>query len=107
MMDKIGKIAVVVGIVIAIVAGFFNFTQPWFGWLLAVLGLVVGFMNVTGTESKTFLLAGIGLLMVGSSVDNVPVIGEMLTSFLGYIIAFMAPAILIVSLKSLFDTVKD
>ena len=106
-MDNIGKIAVVVGTMIAIAAGFFGFTQPWFGWLLAVLGLVVGFMNVTGVESKTFLLAGIGLLMVSSSVDNVPVIGEMLTSFLGYVIAFMAPAILIVALKSLFDTVKD
>ncbi len=106
-MDKIGKIAVVVGILIAIVAGIFSYSPPWFGWLLAVLGLIVGFMNVSGTESKTFLLAGIGLLMVSSSVDSVPVIGERLTSFLGYIIAFMAPAILIVALKSLFETVKD
>lgn len=107
LMNKLGKIAVVVGTLIAIAAGFFGFTQPWFGWLLALLGVVVGLMNVTGTESRTFLLAGVGLLMVGSSVDNVPVIGEMLTSFLGYIIAFMAPAILVVALKSLFETVRD
>lgn len=106
-MDKLGKIAVVVGTLIAIIAGFFGFTQPWFGWLLAVLGIIVGFMNVTTGETTKFMIAGIGLLMVGSAVDNVPVIGEMLTSFLGYIIAFIAPAILVVALKSLFETAKD
>jgi len=106
-MEKLGKFAVIAGIVIAIAAGVFNFTQPWFGWALAVLGLIVGFMNVSGGESRTFLVAGIALLMVGSSVAEVPVIGEAMTSFLGYITAFMAPAVLIVALKSLFDTVKD
>lgn len=106
-MDKLGKFAVIAGIVIAVAAGIFEFTQPWFGWALAVLGLIVGFMNVSGGESRTFLVAGIALLMVGSSVAAVPVIGEKLTSFLGYITAFMAPAVLVVALKSLFDTVKD
>ncbi len=106
-MDKIGKIAVVAGTLLAIAAGFFGLTQPWFGWLLALLGVIVGFMNITSGETSKFLLAGIGLLMVGSAVDNVPVIGEMLTSFLGYVIAFIAPAILVVALKSLFETARD
>lgn len=106
-MDKLGKFAVLAGIVIAVAAGIFEFTQPWFGWALAVLGLVVGFMNVSGGESRTFLVAGIALLMVGSSVAAVPVIGMKMTAFLGYITAFMAPAVLVVALKSLFDTVKD
>lgn len=106
-MEKLGKFAVIAGIVIAVAAGIFGYEQPWFGWALAVLGLVVGFMNVSGGESRTFLVAGIALLMVGSSVAEVPLVGEKMTALLGYITAFMAPAVLIVALKSLFDTVKD
>ncbi|HSG00543.1 MAG TPA: hypothetical protein VLA20_05395, partial [Vicinamibacterales bacterium] len=75
-MHRIGTIAVVAGLLIAVVAGFFEFTQPWFGWLLAVLGMIVGLLNVNGIESQRFLLAGISLLMVGYAMDNVPVIGE-------------------------------
>ena len=49
-----GKCAFVVGLVIA-VAGGLGFEQAWFGWVLAVLGLIVGFLNINDKESQTFL----------------------------------------------------
>ena len=55
-MALVGKCAFVVGLVIA-VAGGLGFEQAWFGWVLAVLGLIVGFLNVNDKESQTFLLA--------------------------------------------------
>ena len=61
-MAQMGKWAFIVGFVICVVAGLL-IAEPWMYWVLAVLGLIVGFMNITGEETKTFLLAAIGLML--------------------------------------------
>jgi hypothetical protein len=76
-------------------------------WVLAVLGLVVGFMNITGEETKTFLLAAIGLMLSASSIMGIPLIGVAVTAVLANVVAFMAAAVLVVALKSLFEVAKD
>jgi hypothetical protein len=72
-----------------------------------VLGLVVGFMNITGEETKTFLLAAIGLMLSASSIMGIPLIGVAVTAVLANVVAFMAAAVLVVALKSLFEVAKD
>ena len=66
-MGQMGKWALIVGFVICVVAGLL-IAESWMYWVLAVLGLIVGFMNITGEETKTFLLAAIGLMLSASSV---------------------------------------
>ena len=66
-MGDLGKWAFIVGFVICVVAGVLV-AAPWMYWVLAVLGLVVGFMNITGEETRTFLLAAIALVLSASSV---------------------------------------
>jgi hypothetical protein len=105
-MDQLGKWAFIVGIVICVVAGLVV-AEPWMFWVLAVLGLVVGFMNITGEETKTFLLAAIGLMLSASSIMGIPLIGVAVTAVLANVVAFMAAAVLIVALKSLFEVAKD
>ena len=79
----------------------------WVAWVLAILGLIVGFLNVTGEETRTFLLAAIGLILAATSVQTIPFIGEVLTRIVSNLAVFMAPAVLVVALKSLFETAKD
>lgn len=105
-MDQLGKWAFIVGIVICVVAGLVV-AEPWMFWVLAVLGLVVGFMNITGEETKTFLLAAIGLMLSASSIMGIPLIGVAVTAVLANVVAFMAAAVLVVALKSLFEVAKD
>ncbi len=104
-MDQIGKYAFIAGVVLAVVAGFIG--QAWVWWVLAVLGLVVGILNVTGDETRGFLLAAIGLILSASSIQQLPAIGETLTTILSNIVVFIGPAVLVVALKSLFETAKD
>ena len=104
--DQLGKWAFIVGIVICVVAGLVV-AEAWMFWVLAVLGLVVGFMNITGEETKTFLLAAIGLMLSASSIMGIPLIGVAVTAVLANVVAFMAAAVLIVALKSLFEVAKD
>jgi len=56
-MEAIGKWAFIAGLVIAVLAAFVDFS--WVPWVLAILGLIVGFMNVSDDETQSFLIAAI------------------------------------------------
>jgi len=103
-MEAIGKWAFIIGLVIAVLAAFIDFS--WVPWVLAILGLIVGFMNVGEGETQQFLLAAIGLLLSATAVQSVPFVGETGTAILGNVSAFISAAILIVALRSLFATAR-
>ena len=105
-MGQLGKWAFIGGIVLAVVAAFVSQTT-WIYWVLAVLGLVVGFLNVTAEETKGFLLSAVALILSASAVQGIPLVGEMVTAVMGNLVAFMSAAVLVVALKSLFETAKD
>ncbi len=105
-MGQLGKWAFIGGIVLAVVAAFVSQTT-WIYWVLAVLGLVVGFLNVTADETKGFLLSAVALILSASAVQGIPLVGEMVTAIMGNLVAFMSAAVLIVALKSLFESAKD
>jgi hypothetical protein len=71
-----------------------------------VLGLIVGFLNVTGKETTMFLLAGVSLVIVtefgGSRIADVSVIGPSLVGVFGAIMTFVVPSVIIVALKAVW-----
>ena len=105
-MAQMGKWAFIVGLVISVVATFLP-PAAWMFVVLAILGLVVGVMNITGEETKTFLLAAIGLIMSATSLMVLEGIGETVTEICTNFAIFISPAVLVVSLKSLFEVAKD
>lgn len=105
-MAQVGKWAFIVGLVIAVAAGL-GFDQSWVGWVLAVLGLIVGFLNVGDKETHGFLLAAIALIVAANAVGGLPYIGGYATNIIAYLIAFLSAAVLVVALKSLFALTKD
>jgi hypothetical protein len=105
-MEKVGKWAFIAGLVLAVVAGL-GFQATWMAWVLVVLGLVVGFLNVTAQESRGFLLAAIGLMLSATAVQTIPFVGGIVTRIVSNVIVFVAPAVLVVALKALFETAKD
>jgi len=105
-MALVGKWAFIIGLVIAVLGGF-GLEDAWFGWLMAVLGLIVGFLNIQEEETQRFLLAAIGLLISATAINMIPWIGDVGTRILGNLSVFIAAAILIVSLRSLFSTMRS
>lgn len=105
-MQQIGKWAFIVGLVIAVLAGI-GLDQTWFTWVLALLGLIVGILNVTSGETQGFLLAAIALMLSANAVQEIPFVGAQLTQILSNVVAFMAAAVLVVALRALFETVRD
>ncbi|HSF79749.1 MAG TPA: hypothetical protein VLA49_00855 [Anaerolineales bacterium] len=97
----IGKWAFIVGLVIAVLAGLF-FQPTWAIWILAVLGVIVGFLNVTAEDTQGFLLAAIALTLTATALNTVPVLGTAFSLVLPFVVAFVAGATIVVALKELF-----
>ncbi|MBW2964617.1 hypothetical protein KY363_04100 [Candidatus Woesearchaeota archaeon] len=106
MHHKIGHFAFVGGILIAIIAGLLQTTSTFFAFSILLLGVVVGFLNISAKEVTPFLVAAVALLVAGSAdfqMLNVLFnpLGTVLTSLFSFIKLFVAPAALVVSLKSI------
>ncbi len=110
---KIGSWAFILGVIIAIVAGVLQpgGANPTLTSLLIVLGLIVGFLNVTGKETTQFLLATVSLVIVssfgGQVMGQVVQVGTYISGVLGAIMTFVVPATIIVALKAIYALASD
>ena len=113
-LEEIGTWAFILGVVVAVLAGAaVSFTTvngtviAYVVGALVVLGLIVGFLNITDKETNKFLIAAVSLVIVsglGSSLlSQVQIIGAALGNILGNILTFVVPAVVVVALKSIHD----
>lgn len=107
-MEKIGSYSFIAGVVLSILIGFVALSVAKTVLLvLVVLGLIVGFLNITEKESTPFLVAAIALMAAGSAqLSLIPRVGEPLSKIIGAITIFVAPAAIIVALKAIKDMAK-
>ena len=102
-MESIGHWVFLLGVFIAIVAGFLAGANSTIVWVLALLGLIVGLLNLKTPDIHGFLLAVLVLIVSAGSLNVLPVIGSVLGTILQYIVIFVAPAALIVALKAVYN----
>lgn len=104
---KIGEWAFLGGVLLAVVLGLFPgiITEGMAALVLVILGLLVGFLNIAEKEVQQFIIASIALLLPGTITGLValPYIGTYVVSILGNIAAFVAPAVVIVALKAIWE----
>ena len=104
MLSLIGRWALIIGIVVAILAGFTEISAA--AYVLGILGLIVGFLNIGEKESTPFLIAVIALLVIGLSGLQLGKLTGVVVSILNNFIAFVAAAGLVVALKQVLAVVK-
>jgi len=100
----VGGWAFIIGLVIAVLVGLFSTTTAGVIWLLVVLGIVVGFLNVGDREATTFLVASIALMLAGSA--NLTILWGPIGNVLSNLVVFVSPAAVIVAVKSIYETAK-
>ena len=106
-MEKIGSYSFIAGVVLSIVIGFVSLATNMVLSVLVLLGLIVGFLNITEKESTPFLVAAIALMSAGSAqLSLIPRVGLPLAKIIGAITIFVAPAAIIVALKAIKDIAK-
>ncbi|MDD5311819.1 MAG: hypothetical protein PHO26_02130 [Dehalococcoidia bacterium] len=107
-LGMIGFWAFIIGLVIAVVGGLVMPANSVIILVLLVLGLIIGFLNITATEVMLFLLATIALIVVGNVFTPLTVldIGKILGNMLSYVATLMAPAAIVVAIKALWKVGK-
>ena len=104
-LERVGRVAFYIGLLISVAAGFVNIGEMGLA-ALVVLGIIVGALNVTGKEVQKFLLATVALLLVGSTISAIPAIGATLQVILSHFISFVAGAALVIALREVYDITK-
>jgi hypothetical protein len=108
-MQKMGEWIFILGVLVAVVLGLVPgmIDAGTAAVILVVIGLVIGFLNITEKETNSFLLAGLGLLVGGvAGLNKLPMVGTYVGSILTNIATFVAPAVVIVAVKSMYDLAK-
>ena len=117
MEKQVGNYSFIIGVIVAVVLGLaapqLGIATAWLWSLLVVLGLVVGFLNVSGKNTREFLLVTVSLVIVayagGAQIDswqNVQYIGPYLSGIFNSILAFVIPSSVVVGLKAVWDLAK-
>jgi len=112
MKSRIGIWTFVSGLLLAIVVAILGLNAPGVAiFIMAVLGIIVGLVNVADKEVQLFLVASIAFLLsfqALASVFRVLALGwEGAAAFFGLLSVFIAPAAAIVALKALYKVAKD
>ncbi len=120
--ETVGHIAFFGGIILAIVVGLVTgilqivYKDAFIGTpkaalgALALLGFIVGLVNITTKEEVPFLVAASALMLTGVRIGYlipIPYVGTMLDNAVVHIIAFVIPAAIIVALKAVWMLGKD
>jgi uncharacterized membrane protein HdeD (DUF308 family) len=120
--NSIGAWAFLIGVILSIIIGLSAFLIPIPALstystaiyaILVILGLIVGFMNVTGKDTQTFLIAAVVLVIVSKfgmeSVTGSLIgirVGDIVTSIFGALLTLFVPATIVVALKAVFGIAK-
>ena len=114
MEEKIGHYSFIGGVVIAVVLGLvpastLGTAAGWLASLLVVLGLIVGFLNVTGKETKEFMMVATVLIIAAfagnasNTLGGVQYVGSYLQGIFTSVLAFVVPATVVVGLKDIWS----
>lgn len=107
---NLGVWAFVIGLILAAVIALIgqSTTESWVVITLAILGVIVGFFNVTGVEVQRFLTAAIAFLLSFSSLAVVfSGVFTPVAEFFQLMSVFMAPAAAIVAIQALYYIARD
>ena len=120
--NSIGAWAFFIGVILAVLIGLATtifsiptviaFSTQIYA-LLVILGLIIGFVNISSRDTQTFLWAGAILVVVSKfGMDSVRGsligigIGDAVAAVFGALLALFVPATIVVALKTVFGLAK-
>ena len=105
--DLVGGWAFLIGLVLAVILGAMGRVDGAVSTILIVLGLIVGFLNVSEKDVVPLLLGLVALTLVGNATLGViPAVNAYLVAVLQNIVLFAGAAAFVVSIKAVLTTTK-
>ena len=122
-LEKVSEWAYILVVIIAILMGLVVGYMAWSGsvgsvdgivmLIMLVLGTIIGLLSITTKEVTPFLIATIALVVAASAdvwspLESIhPLLSSLATYVLKYIVAFAAPAAVVVAIKSVFNMIRE
>tara|TARA_Y100000310_G_C20325621_1_gene642846 strand:+ start:124 stop:489 length:366 start_codon:yes stop_codon:yes gene_type:complete len=114
--QRAGSWAFILGIIFALISGLgqgAGISVPgaiFIPYILVILGIVVGFLNISNRDITDFLVAAIAFLAISVSaagLNVIPVLGTYFVGVANNLAIFVAPAALVVALKMVLNLSKE
>ena len=114
--NKVIAYAFTTGVVVALILGLISAivpatAVPYLTSLLILAGIVVGFFNITPTETSNYVLFVTAIVVVTSLSQGllaaVQYIGPYLESVLASIMAFIVPSVIVVGLRAVLNLAEN
>lgn len=112
-MKSFGGIVFIIGLVLAAIIAVVSAAAPpiWAIYVLAIIGIIVGLLNITDKEIMLFLIAAIAFLISFNSLSEVFTLlafgWDAVAIFFSLMSVFVAPAAAVVAIKALYQLTKD
>ncbi|MEK6901064.1 MAG: hypothetical protein AABX37_01860 [Nanoarchaeota archaeon] len=110
----LGSWSFLIGLILAVVLGLgLSFAEAYQGtliWIVFLLGIVVGLLNITNNEVSSFLTSGTVLVLIsflGVQVGVFDAVASVISSVLKGILTLFVPATIIVALKAVFSLARS
>jgi len=94
MSKTIGKWLYLIGLLIALVAGLFSFSQTWLSLILLVMGILAAILFLDSGDVVNFGIRFLVLAAVAGALNSVPAVGTYLTGMFTAAVMFLAPVAL-------------
>ncbi len=109
--NLLGAWAFLIGVILAVLAGFvpaINLASGAWAAVFAAIGIIIGLLNVTATETKEFLVAGAILVIVSALSKSIGIVIALpyIGTILDALVILFVPATIVVALKSVFVTAR-
>ncbi|MGB9748297.1 MAG: hypothetical protein ACP5OZ_01450 [Candidatus Woesearchaeota archaeon] len=108
-LENIGVWAFYIGLVITILVALFqNAANPTAIFIVGLLGIIVGLLNVTAKEVQSYLIAAISFVLSFTALEEiVRVFWTRATVFFNLLVVFIACGAAIVALKEIYAITKE
>ncbi len=103
----IGSWAFLIGVVLAVVLGALGQMNATVLWILALIGIVIGLLNIADEEATPFLMSGAVLIIAASfGAEAIGVIG-VFDRILQALLVIFVPATIIVAIRNVFSLARS
>lgn len=100
--SMLGSWSFLIGVILALVFGIIGNLSPGVTYVLVVLGIVIGLLNIAEEEATPFLMSGAVLVIVSTLGQGVVQLVPIFYVTLQALTMLFVPATIIVALKHVF-----
>jgi hypothetical protein len=94
MSKTIGKWLYLLGLLIAVVASLFSFSQTWLSLILLLMGILAAVLFLDSDDVVNFGIRFLVLATVAGALNSIPAVGSYLTGMFSAVVMFLAPVAL-------------